>query len=123
MILTTATAFTILTFLASSVSAAPVTDGAIKIPLSKKVVNKNASGGKADLSWVQASTNNLADKYHATLLAYEKNTGSPLPGTSTSSQRRAMKAKRQNEGLTDEQSGSFWEGQISIGTPAQNFNM
>jgi hypothetical protein len=31
--------------------------------------------------------------------------------------------KRQSEGLTDEQGGSFWQGQISIGSPAQQFYM
>ena len=122
MILSVASAFGILVLLAGQSVASPAPAGGIKIGLNKQYINRDADETQADLAWVQASTNQLAAKYHATLTAFEDNTGSALPGTDAASRRRNL-AKRQSEGLTDEQGGSFWQGQISIGTPAQTFNM
>jgi len=121
MFLSTTSAFGILALLACQATAAPVAEEAIKIPLSKRYVNRR-DDGQADLSWVSATTKQVASKYHATLTAFEDNTGQALPGTSTKAERHALR-KRQSEGLTDEQGGSFWQGSISIGSPAQQFNM
>jgi hypothetical protein len=129
MIPTFAVAFTILALLSSSL-ATPVPDIGITIPLSKKFVNREVeSNGAADLPWVLATTEHISNKYHATLSAFEINHGKPLAGMTSIADRTASRLARHEkrasagEPLIDEQSGSYWQGSISIGTPAQNFNM
>jgi cathepsin D len=122
MYISATTALSVLALLASPIAAAPVADGAVTIPLSKRYVGRRDDGA-ADLGWVQATTNKVMGKYHSTLLAFLENTGSILPGTLSLDALTDLLKKRQAEALTDEQGGSFWQGSISVGTPAQNFNM
>jgi cathepsin D len=131
MTLTFTSALTILSLLACSIaSPVPTPDAGLTIPLTKKFVNREVNAnGSADLPWVLATSQQVENKYHSTLSAFEKHAGKPLAGMTSIAEREKMRAGRNakraaaGESLIDEQSGSFWQGTISIGTPAQTFNM
>lgn len=127
MLFSFTSAFPVLILLAGPVTATPISGSGMTIPLTRRVVNRKINNnGTADLNWIAASTEQIINKYHATLSAYEINTGQVMSGMSSIAERETMQlAKRAAAGepLVDEQSGSFWQGSISIGTPAQHFNM
>lgn len=117
---------------ALSVTAAPVAEPAgeiITIPLSKrndngKIINERGEV-TANLEWYKALENHALGKIHAGLNNYEKNTGKALAGFPSKAEREQHLAKRQSSGeaLTSQQSGSYYTGTISVGTPAQSFSM
>lgn len=80
---------------------------------------------KPDLSWLKSQENHLRGKIHSQLSNFEKNTGKTLIGFDDKETRKANLGKRATgeEVLTAEQGGSYWQGSISVGTPAQSFLM
>lgn len=86
-----------------------------------------ARGGQAkpDLGWLKSQENHLRGKIHSQLSNFEKNTGKTLIGFDDKETRKANLGKRATgeEVLTAEQGGSYWQGSISVGTPAQSFLM
>jgi cathepsin D len=125
------TVLTLLQLLALSTSAAPVEpSGALAIPLARHYVGTAplvARDGekKPDLDWLKSQENHLRGKIHNQLNNFEKNTGKVLAGFDKKEKRESNLAKRAiaEEGLTAEQGGSYWQGSITIGTPAQTFLM
>ncbi|KAJ9126685.1 hypothetical protein QFC24_001715 [Naganishia onofrii] len=125
------TVLTLLQLLALSVSAAPVEpSGALAIPLARHYVGTAplvARDGekKPDLAWLKSQENHLRGKIHNQLSNFEKNTGKVLAGFDKKEKRESNLAKRAvaEESLTAEQGGSYWQGAITIGTPAQSFLM
>lgn len=80
---------------------------------------------KPDLEWLKSQENHLRGKIHSQLSNFEKNTGKTLIGFDDKEKRKANLGKRAagEEALTAEQGGSYWQGAISVGTPAQSFLM
>ena len=115
--------------------AAPVAEDASAegtvIPLTKRSPHKpdtlyTRDGiPKADLAWLKAQEGHLAQKMHVGATQFEANTGKKLAFMDHKEKREENLAKRAaaGEALTAEQGGSYWQGPISIGTPAQSFQM
>jgi hypothetical protein len=115
--------------------AAPVAEDASAegtvIPLTKRSPHKpdtlyTRDGiPKADLAWLKAQEGHLAQKMHVGATQFEANTGKKLAFMDHKEKREENLAKRAaaGEALTAEQGGSYWQGPISLGTPAQSFQM
>jgi hypothetical protein len=128
------TAFALLQLLALSSFAAPVDvqESAAPAVISLKrhyvgtppLVARDGEA-KPDLSWLKSQENHLRGKIHSQLSNFEKNTGKTLIGFDDKETRKANLGKRATgeEVLTAEQGGSYWQGSISVGTPAQSFLM
>ncbi|KAJ9098804.1 hypothetical protein QFC19_006281 [Naganishia cerealis] len=125
------TVLTLLQLLALSATAAPVEQsGSLVIPLERHYVGTpplvaRDGQNKPDLAWLKSQENHLRGKIHNQVSNFEKNTGKVLAGFDKKEKRESNLAKRATgyEGLTAEQGGSYWQGSISIGTPAQSFLM
>ncbi|ORY22235.1 aspartic peptidase domain-containing protein [Naematelia encephala] len=87
-------ALTILSLLASNfASPVPAPDSGITIPLTKKYVNRAVDAdGSVDLAWVLATSQQVSNKYHANLSAYEKQAGKPLAGMTSIAEREKTRA-------------------------------
>lgn len=66
-------------------------------------------------------TTTFSSKYSRNLAAYEKNTGHPHPEAVPSS--TASKRQTASVPLTDEQSGKYWQGRITVGSPPVQFTV
>jgi hypothetical protein len=127
-IISTKTALAVLALLATGSVASPVPQdsAATTISLSKLMVGTTVlTDGKADLVWLKAHEGHIVNKFAASLTVLENNLGHPVVGFSSIVDRKANKghSKRQSEGLTEEQGGSYWQGAVTIGTPPVSFNM
>lgn len=132
--LPTGTVFALLQLLALSATAVPVD----VVPQSSSSVislKRHYTGtpplvardgeSKPDMAWLKSQENHLRGKIHNQLSNFEKNTGKTLLGFDNKATREANLGKRASaeEALTSEQGGSYWQGSITIGTPAQTFLM
>ncbi|GHJ88430.1 hypothetical protein NliqN6_4832 [Naganishia liquefaciens] len=132
--LPTGTVFALLQLLALSTTAAPV-DVAPQASSSVILLKRHYVGtpplvtrdgeNKPDMAWLKSQENHLRGKIHNQLSNFEKNTGKTLLGFDDKATRESNFAKRASaeEVLTSEQGGSYWQGSITIGTPAQTFLM
>jgi cathepsin D len=132
--LPTGTVFALLQLLALSATAAPldVSPQSSVAPISLKrhytgtapIVARDGES-KPDMAWLKSQENHLRGKIHSQLSNFEKNTGKTLAGFDDKATRVANLGKRASaeEALTSQQGGSYWQGSISIGTPAQTFLM
>lgn len=127
------TLFSVLSTLASAAPAPtpePSAEGNV-IALSKRSPHKpdtlytRDGMPQADIAWLKAQEGHLAAKMHVGASRYEANTGKKLAFMDHKEKREENLAKRAAAGnvLTAEQGGSYWQGAMAIGTPAQNFQM
>ena len=132
--LPTGTVFALLQLLALSATAAPLDvapqSSTAAISLKRHYIGTpplvaRDSESKPDMAWLKSQENHLRGKIHNQLSNFEKNTGKVLAGFDDAATRKANLGKRASaeEALTSQQGGSYWQGSISIGTPAQTFLM
>lgn len=88
----------------------------IPISMSKRAGIRNAiKQGTFNAEKGQYYVDQLVGKYQSTLDAYVESTGAEHPLAKGTRAERSLLAKRQAEPLTDEEKGSFWQGNIKIG--------
>lgn len=77
--------------------------------------------------------NRVLSKLHRTLDAYEINTGTPFPGQKKAAERKRDLVEKEalvkrdpatwGLELEDISDGTWWAGNVSVGTPAQTFEV
>ncbi|KAJ9106721.1 hypothetical protein QFC19_003033 [Naganishia cerealis] len=107
-------------------------------PVGKKVTLERRGGHArhaADIDNLIAGHNRVISKLHRTLDNYEDNTGSPFPGQKTASQRKRDLIEKRSSmihkrapathglELQDIADGTWWAGNVSVGTPPQTFEV